>query len=197
MKSFNSSGTKYSNNRIVIMLVTVVFLMLGLAYASVPLYDLFCRVTGFGGTPSVSLEKSEYSINQNINIRLDANVTNLNWDFSPEKNVYKIKIGENKVINYLAQNLSNETQVGTALFNVTPEQAGQYFTKIECFCFHDLMLEPGEEIKLPVSFYIDPEIIDDQFLKNLSEVTLSYTFFKNADTPVSWVQKIQILTNII
>ena len=185
MKSFNSSGTKYSNNRIVIMLVTVVFLMLGLAYASVPLYDLFCRVTGFGGTPSVSLEKSEYSINQNINIRLDANVTNLNWDFSPEKNVYKIKIGENKVINYLAQNLSNEKQVGTALFNVTPEQAGQYFTKIECFCFHDLMLEPGEEIKLPVSFYIDPEIIDDQFLKNLSEVTLSYTFFKNADTPVS------------
>ena len=93
MKSFNSSETKYSNNRIVIMLVTVVFLMLGLAYASVPLYDLFCRVTGFGGTPAVSLEKSEYSINQNINIRLDANVTNLNWDFSPEKNVYKIKIG--------------------------------------------------------------------------------------------------------
>ena len=85
MKSFNSSGTKYSNNRIVIMLVTVVFLMLGLAYASVPLYDLFCRVTGFGGTPAVSLEKSEYTINQNINIRLDANVTNLNWDFSPEK----------------------------------------------------------------------------------------------------------------
>ena len=197
MKSFNSSGTKYSNNRIVIMLATVVFLMLGLAYASVPLYDLFCRVTGFGGTPSVSLEKSEYSINQNINIRLDANVTNLNWDFSPEKNVYKIKIGENKVINYLAQNLSNEKQVGTALFNVTPEQAGQYFTKIECFCFHDLMLEPGEEIKLPVSFYIDPEIIDDQFLKDLSEVTLSYTFYKNADTPISWVQKIQILTNII
>ena len=197
MKSFNSSGTKYSNNRIVIMLVTVVFLMLGLAYASVPLYDLFCRVTGFGGTPSVSLEKSEYSINQNINIRLDANVTNLNWDFSPEKNIYKIKIGENKVINYLAQNLSNEKQVGTALFNVTPEQAGQYFTKIECFCFHDLMLEPGEEIKLPVSFYIDPEIIDDQFLKDLSEVTLSYTFYKNADTPISWVQKIQILTNII
>ena len=197
MKSFNSSGTKYSNNRIVIILVTVVFLMLGLAYASVPLYDLFCRVTGFGGTPSVSLEKSEYSINQNINIRLDANVTNLNWDFSPEKNIYKIKIGENKVINYLAQNLSNEKQVGTALFNVTPEQAGQYFTKIECFCFHDLMLEPGEEIKLPVSFYIDPEIIDDQFLKDLSEVTLSYTFYKNADTPISWVQKIQILTNII
>ena len=197
MKSFNSSGTKYSNNRIVIMLVTVVFLMLGLAYASVPLYDLFCRVTGFGGTPSVSLEKSEYSINQNINIRLDANVTNLNWDFSPEKNVYKIKIGENKVINYLAQNLSNEKQVGTALFNVTPEQAGQYFTKIECFCFHDLMLEPGEEIKLPVSFYIDPEIIDDQFLKDLSEVTLSYTFYKNGDTPVSWAQKTQIHINII
>jgi cytochrome c oxidase assembly protein subunit 11 len=167
------------------MLVTVVFLMLGLAYASVPLYDLFCRVTGFGGTPAVSLEKSEYSISQNINIRLDANVTNLNWDFFPEKNVYKIKIGENKVINYLAQNLSNEKQVGTALFNVTPEQAGQYFTKIECFCFHDLMLEPGEEIKLPVSFYIDPEIIDDQFLKDLSEVTLSYTFYKNADTPIS------------
>ena len=185
MKSFNSSGTKYSNNRIFIMLVTIVFLMLGLAYASVPLYDLFCRVTGFGGTPLVSLEKSEYSINQNINIRLDANVTNLNWDFLPEKNVYKIKIGENKVINYLAQNLSNEKQVGTALFNVTPEQAGQYFTKIECFCFHDLMLEPGEEIKLPVSFYIDPEIIDDQFLKDLSEVTLSYTFYKNADTPIS------------
>ena len=131
------------------------------------------------------LVKNKKSINQNINIRLDANVTNLNWDFSPEKNIYKIKIGENKVINYLAQNLSNEKQVGTALFNVTPEQAGQYFTKIECFCFHDLMLEPGEEIKLPVSFYIDPEIIDDQFLKDLSEVTLSYTFYKNADTPIS------------
>ena len=107
--------------------------------------------------------------------------------YSPEYLAKKhgIKIGENKVINYLAQNLSNEKQVGTALFNVTPEQAGQYFTKIECFCFHDLMLEPGEEIKLPVSFYIDPEIIDDQFLKDLSEVTLSYTFYKNADTPIS------------
>ena len=185
MKKYISSELKLSNHKIVVILVTVVFFMLGLAYASVPLYDLFCRVTGFGGTPVVSLEKSEYSINQDINIRLDANVTNLNWKFYPEKNVYQIKIGENKVINYLAQNLSDEKQVGTALFNVTPEQAGQYFTKIECFCFHDLMLEPGEEIKLPVSFYIDPEIIDDQFLKDLSEVTLSYTFYKNSDTPIS------------
>ena len=183
MRNFNSTDLTSGNRKTVVILVAIVFSMLGLSYASVPLYDLFCRVTGFGGTPAVSLEKSEYSINQDINIRLDANVTNLDWSFSPEKNVYQIKIGENKVINYIAQNLSNESQIGTALFNVTPEQAGQYFTKIECFCFHDLNLDPGEQIKLPVSFYIDPEIIDDQFLKDLSEITLSYTFYKNDDTP--------------
>ena len=147
MKNFRPTDIKYSNNRIVIMLVTIVFLMLGLAYASVPLYDLFCRVTGFGGTPAISLEKSEYSINQNINIRLDANVTNLRWDFFHlKKNVYKIKIGENKVINYFAKNLSNEKQVGTALFNVTPEQAGQYFTKISAFVFMILCLSLGRKL---------------------------------------------------
>ena len=172
MKNFRPTDIKYSNNRIVIMLVTIVFLMLGLAYASVPLYDLFCRVTGFGGTPAISLEKSEYSINQNINIRLDANVTNLSWDFSPEKNVYQIKIGENKVINYFAQNLSNEKQVGTALFNVTPEQAGQYFTKIECFCFNQQTINSGEVKDLGVQFIVDNDLPD-----NIGDIVLSYTMF--------------------
>ena len=169
------------NKRVAVSLVGIVFFMIALAYASVPLYDLFCRVTGFAGTPQVSDERSLFIIDQNINIRLDANTSNLNWDFYPEKNIHQIQIGENRVINYFAKNLSGERSIGTALFNVTPEQAGQYFTKIECFCFHDLVLDPGELITLPVSFYIDPEIANDQFLTDLSEITLSYTFFKNDD----------------
>ena len=170
-----------SNKRVAISLVGIVFFMVALAYVSVPLYDLFCRVTGFAGTPKVADERNSFIIDQNINVRLDANINNLNWDFYPESNIHQIKIGENRVINYFAKNLSGETTIGTALFNVTPEQAGQYFTKIECFCFHDLALDPSELVTLPVSFYIDPEIANDQFLTDLSEITLSYTFFKNDD----------------
>ena len=181
MSTIDKNNSTQANNRLAIKLFGIVVVMVGLAYASVPLYDLFCRVTGFGGTPQVSENKNLFVTDQNISVRLDANANGLNWDFYPEKNVHVLKIGENRIINYFAKNLSNNNITGTALFNVTPEQAGQYFTKIECFCFHDLTLTPGEEIKLPVSFYIDPEIINDEYLKDLSEVTLSYTFFRNDD----------------
>lgn len=181
MSVINKNNSDQANNRLAIKLFGIVIVMVGLAYASVPLYDLFCRVTGFGGTPQISENENLYITDQNISVRLDANSNGLNWDFYPEQNVHIIKIGENRVINYFAKNLSDKDITGTALFNVTPEQAGQYFTKIECFCFHDLKLSPSEEIKLPVSFYIDPEITNDEFLKDLSEVTLSYTFFRNDD----------------
>ena len=181
MNMTHKNNSEQVNNRLAIKLFGIVIVMVGLAYASVPLYDLFCRVTGFGGTPQTSENENLFITDQDISVRLDANTNGLNWDFYPEMNIHEIKIGENRIINYFAKNLSKKNITGTALFNVTPEQAGQYFTKIECFCFHDLMLSPNEEIKLPVSFYIDPEITNDEFLKDLSEVTLSYTFFRNDD----------------
>ena len=173
-----------SNNNITtaFTLLSIVIAMLILAYASVPLYNYFCKVTGFGGTPKVQSEGSMYITEENINVRLDSNVgTSLNWDFYPEVRTHKIKIGENKVINYVIKNNSNESITGTAVYNVSPTEAGKYFNKIECFCFQDTKLEPFEKKKMPVSFYVDPEITADKYISDLSEITLSYTFYENSD----------------
>lgn len=170
---------KSKNNSVTaISLVGIVIAMIVLAYASVPLYDYFCKVTGFGGTPNVYSTKSIYSIDQTISVRLDSNVgSTLDWQFYPEQRIHEIKIGENKLINYVIENNANQPLSGTAVYNVSPTEAGKYFNKIECFCFEEQAFKPGEEVEMPVSFFIDSDILSNKYMKSIDELTLSYTMF--------------------
>ena len=175
---------KYFNNRTVVSgsLVIVISMVL-LTYASVPLYNLFCRVTGFGGTPQISSQNDSRILDDLISIRLDANTgQGLDWSFYPEENIHQVRIGENNLVNYIVENNSSYIVTGTSVFNVSPDQAGKYFNKIDCFCFISTELQPKEVKVMPVSFFIDPEIKNDVFISNLSEITLSYTFYENSDT---------------
>ena len=170
------------NNRVAMSLLTLVFAMLLLAYASVPLYNLFCKVTGFGGTPNITQIESDYVLDKTIEVRFDANVSSdLNWDFYPERKTFDLKIGADYTANYIAKNNSDTAISGTASFNVSPDDAGKYFSKLECFCFNEQSLKPGEEKVMPINFYIDPEIVNDKFIGDLSEITLSYTFYETSD----------------
>jgi cytochrome c oxidase assembly protein subunit 11 len=168
------------NRRTALIAGTVGAMMVGLAFASAPLYDLYCRVTGFGGTTQVADAAPEQPLaGRSMTIRFDASINReLPWDFdAPEKPV-RLAIGETGLAFYKVTNNSNERLIGTATFNVSPPQAGYYFSKIDCFCFTRQVLEPGESAELPVTFFIDPEIIDDPELDGVNTVTLSYTFFK-------------------
>ncbi len=157
-----------------------VLLMLGLSYASVPLYDLFCRVTGYAGTTQKSeIAPGSTGTSLRVQVRFDANVQKeLNWSFLAPENEIILEPGVQKIIYYKAKNLSKEESVGTASFNVSPPKAGSIFMKIDCFCFENQTLKPGEEIDMPVAFYIDPKIFKNKNTKDLREITLSYTFFK-------------------
>ena len=172
------------NNRAIVSgSLIIVLLMVILTYASVPLYNLFCRVTGFGGTPQISSVNDSVILGEIINVRLDANTgSGLDWSFYPEENVHNVRIGEDNLVNYVVENNASHIVTGTSVFNVTPTQAGKYFNKIECFCFQSTELQPNEVKVMPVSFFIDPEIMNDAFISNLSEITLSYTFYENSDT---------------
>lgn len=178
MSQFDNINIK--NYRLLIKITFFVFLMIGISYASVPLYDLFCRVTGYGGTTQKSsLAPGSKGNYKNIQVRFDANVNNsLNWEFLAPKDEILVQPGVEKIIYYTAKNLSDKTIVGTATYNVSPPKAGSIFMKIDCFCFVEQTLLPGEKVKMPVVFYIDPMVDSDESLKNLSEITLSYTFFK-------------------
>lgn len=169
------------NIRLVAALGTVVVGMVGMSYAAVPLYDLFCRVTGYAGTTQVATEKSSVISDRPINVRFDAMVTNMDWAFQPTQREIKLKVGENAVAFYRATNQSKRELTGTATFNVTPLKAGAYFSKVECFCFTEQTLSPGQSIEMPVAFYVDPEIEDDPNLNEVKTITLSYTFFPVAE----------------
>ncbi len=152
--------------------------MLGMAYAAVPLYRMFCQVTGFAGTPQVAIAPSSSVIDKVITMRFDSNVSpELNWTFKPKDLSVDLKIGENGLATYVATNNSSETVTGTATYNVTPEVAGAYFNKIECFCFTEQTLKPGQSVEMPVSYFIDPAIVKDRDARHLTQITLSYTFF--------------------
>ena len=171
-------------NRLILSSLLVVFIiMLSLSYASVPLFDLFCRVTGFGGTTQVAEKSPEANFfDNNINIRFDSNVSpDLNWSFSPEMKVLSLAIGKESRMIYQAKNLGDMPVVGTATFNVTPAKAGKYFMKMDCFCFEEQLLMPGESIAMPVTFFIDPEILSDENANEINEITLSYTFMRSMD----------------
>ncbi len=154
--------------------------MLGLAYASVPLYTLFCQVTGFGGTPqrAAAAPASPAAAGEMVTVRFDANTSaNLNWKFHAVQTATTVAFGEQQMAHYRAVNMSDETITGSAVFNVTPPNAGIYFNKIQCFCFTEQALKPGESVDMPVVFYVDPGMLQDPDARNIKEITLSYTFY--------------------
>lgn len=166
------------NRRVAIACAAFAVGMVGLAYASVPLYRLFCQLTGFAGTTQRVDRPSSTVLDRVINVRFDANVgPGLAWEFRPVVATMDVKIGENALAVYKVTNRSNKPLVGSATFNVTPDQVGAFFNKIECFCFTEQRLEPGESVEMPVSFYVDPAIVDDPDGAKVRNITLSYTFY--------------------
>lgn len=172
-----NSDLRVRNRRILVATLGVVVAMIGLSYAAVPLYDLFCRVTGYGGTTQIAAAPSETMRDRVMKIRFDASANGIPWNFQPVQREIAIRVGENAIAFYRAENLSAKPVTGTASFNVTPLKAGLYFDKIDCFCFSEQRLEPGQVMDMPVSFYVDPAIADDPNLDDVKTITLSYTFF--------------------
>ena len=168
--------------------LAVVMLMVGAAYAAVPLYRLFCQLTGFGGTTQVAQTAPEGALGRAISVRLDSNVApGLMWSFKPETPVVSLKIGETTTVFYKITNRGPRTTTAQATYNVQPDLAGRYFNKLQCFCFSDLTLKPGETLDVPVVFFVDPALVSDEDIARLDTITLSYTFFpsKNRKTPVA------------
>jgi len=171
------SGRMNPNSKVAVICAAVAVGMVGLAYASVPLYRLFCQVTGFAGTTQRVNTASQQVLDRSVTVRFDSNVApGLDWEFTPVVTNMKLKIGENALAFYRATNHSTEPVVGTATFNVTPEQTGSFFNKVQCFCFTEQRLEPGESMEMPVSFFIDPAIVNDPDGALVGTITLSYTF---------------------
>jgi cytochrome c oxidase assembly protein subunit 11 len=153
--------------------------MLGLSFAAVPLYDLFCRVTGFGGATQISKNAPKMVLDQKVSVRFDTNVNKLPWNFKIKKKVIDVKIGQVSRAEFEVENYGEETTYGVASFNISPSSFGKYFGKIGCFCFEKQKLEAGEKAKYILNFYLDPEIVNDLSTKNIKDVTLSYTFFSS------------------
>lgn len=188
------AGTPNRNLRTGLVLFTVVLGMTALAFASVPLYRLFCQVTGFGGTPQrveAEAAPAQALSDRVVTIRFNADVNSgLPWSFQPVQSSMQVKIGEQALAYYRATNHSDRPVTGTATFNVTPDKAGPYFDKIQCFCFTEQTLAPGEIVEMPVTFYVDPAILGDRGLDDVDTITLSYTFFRAADDAARSGEKI-------
>lgn len=156
--------------------------MVGVAFAAVPLYRLYCQVTGYAGTTQRAEKASDTVLDRSVTVHFDSNVASgLPWTFEPEHRKLEVKIGENTLAFYKATNNSDHAITGTAVFNVTPDTVGVYFNKVQCFCFTEQRLEPGQSVDMAVSFYLDPQFVEDEDTKNLSELTLSYTFYPAAE----------------
>jgi cytochrome c oxidase assembly protein subunit 11 len=166
------------NRRIVLVCVCAVVAMLGISYAAVPLYQMFCQVTGYGGTTQRAEQYSDEILDRTITVRFDANVSGgLDWDFKPVQREVELRIGETVQVAYQSVNTGRAPSSGQATFNVTPQSAGAYFNKVECFCFSETELKPGESLDMPVVFFIDPAIVEAKETHNINTITLSYTFF--------------------
>ena len=185
------NALRRKNRHLVAVLSTVAMGMIGMSYAAVPLYDLFCRVTGYGGTTQIAVEKNDTVTQRPIKVRFDAMVTNIDWAFQPVQRQIELQVGENAVAFYRATNRSKQSLTGTATFNVTPLKVGVYFSKVACFCFTDQTLEPGQTVEMPVAFYVDPEISSDPNLDDVKTITLSYTFYA-VDKPTKPVLERQV-----
>ena len=173
---------KARNARTAVLLAGVVAGMVGLSFAAVPLYSLFCRVTGFGGTTQVAEAVPPAAADRVIKVRFNADVDpRLDWRFAPAQREIALRVGEGAIAFYRARNLADRPITGTATFNVTPLKAGPYFSKVQCFCFDEQRLEPGQEVDMAVQFFVDPAIMDDRNLDEVKTITLSYTFFRHPD----------------
>jgi cytochrome c oxidase assembly protein subunit 11 len=184
------------NNAVFGSCFAVVIGMVGLSYAAVPLYDLFCRATGYGGTPQRADAAPSTMSDRVVTVRFDTNTDRaLPWSFQPEQRAVQVKIGENRLVFFRAVNNSDRSIVGHATFNVVPDRAGRYFSKIQCFCFTEQRLDAGQSVEMPVSFFIDPAILTDRDGDHIHEITLSYTFYpavnqKAADKTASAVRSV-------
>jgi cytochrome c oxidase assembly protein subunit 11 len=180
-----SAPLERKNRHVGLTMLLVALAMLALGYAAVPLYDLFCRVTGFGGTTQVASEADAASAAAlsagapTISIRFDANTaSDMPWEFRPRQVTDTVQIGQRDMAIFEAKNLSSVPVTGTASFNVEPEQAGAYFNKIQCFCFTEQTLEPGQQVTMPVLYFVDPKALDDPNMEGVEQITLSYTFHR-------------------
>ena len=163
-----------------LILVGIFILMLGLSFAAVPLYDLFCRVTGFGGTTQISKEVPNIVLDKKINVRLDTNVNSaLDWNFDVDQNTMDVQPGKVYRIKFEVENLSDEISSAVASYNVSPSSFGAYFNKLGCFCFEKQTLNPGEKASYTLVFYLDPELVNDPKTSRVEDVTMSYTFFSS------------------
>lgn len=182
----HDSDTVRRNARVGAMAFAGALFMLGLGYAAVPLYQLFCQVTGFGGTTMTATESdaaraAAAATGQKISIRFDASTaSDVPWTFRPSQATDTITIGERDIATYVARNEGSKPITGMATFNVEPEQAGKYFNKIQCFCFTEQTLQPGQEVTMPVLYYVDPAMLDDPNMQGVEQITLSYTFHRTA-----------------
>ena len=172
--------SKAKNNRkTVILLSGLAAAMLTLGFASKPLYDTFCKVTGYGGTTRTADTNDSQVLDRVVRVNFDANTsTDLPWEFKPEQRYMDIQLGQSGLAYYKVKNLSDQPVVGTATFNVTPIKAAPYFIKTECFCFTEQLIEPGQEMSMPVLFFVEPLLDDENRLKDIKDITLSYTFFR-------------------
>ena len=172
------------NRRLALISFSVAAGMVGASYAAVPLYEIFCQVTGYGGTTQVAESVPGKVLDRKMTVRFNADVGKaMPWRFAPAQDQVDIKVGEQALAYYRAINLSGRTITGTATFNVTPSKVGQYFNKVECFCFTEQELKAGDEIDMPVTFFIDPDIAKDPNLSDVKTITLSYTFFETKPDP--------------
>lgn len=175
------------NRRTALIAASGALAMLGLGYAAVPLYDLFCRVTGFGGTTQVASAAQAAGVQvlgKTISVRFDANVeAGMPWKFAPQQVTQELAIGARKMAFYKAQNLSDKPITGVASFNVEPARAGIYFNKVQCFCFNEQTLQPGQSVDMPVIYFVDPAILKDPETANIEQITLSYTFHQSVNQP--------------
>lgn len=182
----HDSETTRRNAWVGAMAIAGALFMLGLGYAAVPLYQLFCQVTGFGGTTMTATESdaaraAAAATGQKVSIRFDASTaSDVPWTFRPSQATDTITIGERDIATYVARNEGSKPVTGMATFNVEPEQAGKYFNKIQCFCFTEQTLAPGQEVTMPVLYYVDPAMLEDPNMKGVEQITLSYTFHRTA-----------------
>jgi len=177
-------ATQRRNLRTGLLAMAFAAAMVGLGFASVPLYRLFCQVTGFGGTTQVASEAQANAaaaagVTRTMSVRFDGSTArDVPWTFRPAQTTQTVRIGERDLATYVARNDGTQPITGTATFNVEPAQAGLYFHKIQCFCFTEQTLEPGQEINMPVLYYVDPAILEDEFMADVEQITLSYTFHR-------------------
>jgi len=168
-----------ANTRLAARLVLVILAMGAAAWAAVPFYSWFCRTTGYGGTTNVATSGPDAVLDQTIEVRFDANVAKgMPWKFRPAQTSMTLRIGETGLAFFEAENTSDRTVAGTAAYNVAPDTAGYYFDKIQCFCFTEQVLAPGEKVEMPVSFYVDPAMVTNPDTARIRSITLSYTFFE-------------------